>query len=89
VLAGIHGLTGVPPRAQCRLCGDQARVELGLVVERGHDDVATLVPVRVVTVVPDHVPADGVLIRVHHGHTRSLQSGRRPFPLVILISACP
>ena len=71
VLAGLHSLTDVPPRAERCRSGVQASIELGLVVERGHDDVATLVPVRVVPVVPNHVPLDGVVIRVYCGHIRA------------------
>ena len=73
VLAGMHGLIDVSPGAKRRRGGVEASVELELVVERAYDDVATLVPVRVVSVVRNHVPLDGVVIRVYCGHMRSLR----------------
>jgi hypothetical protein len=44
------------------------RLELALVVESGHDDVATLSSVRIVAVMTQDPSADRVILRVHPWH---------------------
>jgi hypothetical protein len=48
-------------------------VELVGVVERSHDHVSTLPPIRVVAVVRNDIPGNGVVIGIHHGHAGSIR----------------
>ncbi len=72
MLEGIYDLATVPPHAQPGRRSVYVGKELGLVVERADDDVATFVPIRIVPVVLNNVPPDGVVIRVYRGHVSSL-----------------
>ena len=48
-------------------------VELVGVVERGHDHVSTLPPIRVIAVVPNDPASNGVVVWIHHGHAGSIR----------------
>jgi hypothetical protein len=70
VLAGIDGLTALPPSLDLVLHTVHAGVKLLLVVERGHHDMPPLPALRVVAVVTDDKPLNAVILGINSRHSQ-------------------
>jgi len=71
----------VPATLDLCFLGLQARLILGLVVERCHEHVPSFAALRVVAVVAHDEPLDAVILRINLCHEPNGKPAERPSPL--------